>query len=1133
MGSPSQPTQMESSDPMFSASSSSSSSSSPQSLYDVFLSFRGEDTRNSFTGHLYQALFQKGIRTFIDDDRLERGKEISPELLQAIRDSHYSVVVLSENFASSIPCLTDLAAIVECKGTPSGSILPIFYGVDPRVVRQQTGSYGKALAGHEINHDLEMVQSWRNALTRVGSLSGWEVTHKTDESNFIGEFIKQISRRLEAAYSQNIPRGLFGIKSRLEKFESYTVSPSSDSVQFIGICGMAGIGKTTLAKVYYSQNFYKFEGGSFLANIREICEKENGLVYLQAQLLSDILEDNNISIDNVDGGVEMIRATLQHRKVLIVLDDVDKLNQLQALAFRKDWFGSGSIIIVTARDRCVLRANGISAIYEADILSYSEASQLFSQKAFKSSNPPEDYKEMCEQVIEYANGLPLALVVLGSFLRGRSTNEWKNALNRLRMQPEKKIYEVLKVTFDNLDEIDRTIFLDIACFFNKYNEDHVIEILNCYGLFNAKKGIRNLIDKSLLSIDQHNKLHMHDLLQEMGKTIVENESPNEPGERSRIWDVADFCYVLENATGTEKVQAIVTSIEGSKKLNSFEAISQMKNLKLLMIFNPDSLCEIDSPDLEYLSNELRLLQWDIFPYKGFPSSFRPCKLVHLKLLYSSIEKLWSKHSTDLFSLKIIDLSHSWNLTKFEDFKVVPNLERLILEGCIKLLEIHDSITSLEKLIILNLASCTSLKKFPKTIKGMNSLEILNLYDCCELRELPEDCGHLMSLKVVDVRDSGIRHLPSSIFLIENLKALLDEEVANSSVRESIINPPIGHCFLPENLLNLKELDLSDCNVKDEAFPKHFGNLVSLEELNLSKNPFEVLPPDIKGLSKLKYLNLMYCKSLTHLSPDQLPSSLETLRVDYCTKLNSSLKQLEPCHFECSTYCVDCTGLVKRRGGEMTALASLKRYIQDPTHTRSYDIVIPGSKIPAWFTRQSSGPSISIRLDGNNKWIGIAFSVCFRANSMHDEFSCMVRVHGNNKKYKLVTKKIYRRSSDHFWLSYSPRDLYLECLQNGCHGLGFSFYANESNSSCCGPCGVRLVYKEEIEELNQITLKNLNRSPEDKDGEQYSRSKRSPEDEDGEQYSRSKRLKNQKGIFGSILVATIVATLVVALRHKSH
>ena len=102
---------------------------------------------------------------------------------------------------------------------------------------------------------------------------------------------------------------------------------------------------------------------------------------------------------------------------------------------------------------------------------------------------------------------------------------------------------------------------------------------------------------------------------------------------------------------------------------------------------------------------------------------------------------------------------------------------------------------------------------------------------------------------------------------------------------------------------------------------------------------------------------------------------------------------------------------------------------------------------------------------------------------------MVRVLGKNKKWKLVTKNIYGRSSNHLWLSYSPRAFYLECLQNGCYGLEFSFYANESNNCCCGSCGVRLVYEKDIEELNQIITQNCDQSPEDEDGEHCLRSKR--------------------------------------------
>jgi len=122
----------------------------PEGTYDVFLSFRGEDIRKTFTGHLYAALVQAGIHTFLDDVELPRGEEISEQLLKAIRESKISIVVFSKGYASSRWCLNELVEILKCKRKKTGQIvLPIFYDIDPSDVRKQTGSFAEAFDKHE------------------------------------------------------------------------------------------------------------------------------------------------------------------------------------------------------------------------------------------------------------------------------------------------------------------------------------------------------------------------------------------------------------------------------------------------------------------------------------------------------------------------------------------------------------------------------------------------------------------------------------------------------------------------------------------------------------------------------------------------------------------------------------------------------------------------------------------------------------------------------------------------------------------------------------------------------------------------------------------------------------------------
>ena len=148
-----------------------SPSSSTLWKYDVFLSFRGEDTRKNFTDHLYTALEKKGIHTFRDDEKLNRGKDISPTLLKAIEDSQFAIIVFSRNYATSSWCLDEAAKIAECKEKLGQIVLPVFYDVEPSHVRKQEGSFGDAFAKHKQNFK----DNWAKALDELASVSGWDV----------------------------------------------------------------------------------------------------------------------------------------------------------------------------------------------------------------------------------------------------------------------------------------------------------------------------------------------------------------------------------------------------------------------------------------------------------------------------------------------------------------------------------------------------------------------------------------------------------------------------------------------------------------------------------------------------------------------------------------------------------------------------------------------------------------------------------------------------------------------------------------------------------------------------------------------------------------------------------------------
>ena len=491
------------------------------------------------------------------------------------------------------------------------------------------------------------------------------------ESELLKDIVGDVLRKLTPRYPNQL-KGLVGIEDNYEKVESLLKIGSSEVIT-LGIWGMGGIGKTTLASAFYAKLSHEFEADCFLVNVRENA-KRHGLEALSQKLFSELLENENHCFDAPFLVSQFVMRRLGCKKVLIVLDDVATSEQLEYLIKDYDLLGQGSRVIVTTRNKQIFRQ--VDEVYEVKELSFHNSLQLFCLTVFEEKQPTHGYEDLSSRAISYCKGIPLALKVLGAGFRRRSKETWESELRKLQKIPNTEVHDVLKLSYDALDDSQQDIFLDIACFFNGEDKEWVTSLMEACEFF-AVSDIEVLLDKAFITISNFNKIEMHGLIQQMGREIVRHQSIKSPGKRSRLWKPEEVQEVLKYkrvsgrfnfflticissmndihvnyysifyifCQGTDVVEGIsldLCKLTGDLNLSS-NSFAEMINLRFLIIHDScrTNRFHVYFPNgLESLSSKLRYLRWDEFHVESLPSSFCAEQLVELRMLRSKVKKLW-------------------------------------------------------------------------------------------------------------------------------------------------------------------------------------------------------------------------------------------------------------------------------------------------------------------------------------------------------------------------------------------------------------------------------------------------------------------------------------------------------------
>ncbi|XP_056174528.1 disease resistance protein RUN1-like [Syzygium oleosum] len=887
---------------------------------EVFLSFSGEDALKMFANSLCKGMVDAGICVFRSDDWLSLGEKIGPDPFQAIKGSKISIPILSPKYASSRWCLDELVQIMKCKNDSSGHVvLPIFYGVKPADVRCEIDGW-----------DAKIVEEWERALTEVSSLKGWEWERVADGDG--GQLVvRKVLMELKKALEQFIAENPVGIKSPVKEIMEF-VDDSRASTLYVVIHGESGVGKTTLAKVIFNKLSDQFDHCSFIPNVRESC-KCNAIEHLQSQLIMDILKEK-VQVYDKDEGITVISSRFKGKKILILLDDVDANHQLEALVGERNWFASGSRVIITTRNKSVLDWAKVDYAYEHKEMDEDAAKILLARHAFRSDSLPSELSTIPHDVVLAIRRFPLIVEVIGSYLCGKSRESWENTRNDLqqlqnvrdsrkldKLQQLKQLQESQESQESQDNQALRLLQLSQQSqLLQEWQESQVSPELQVLAKWQELQQLQELHQlrelQKLPQMEVQEILKMvFDALKSEQKKIFLDIACVLVGSDARIascmWDASDSHQVLgieelrflslikigdnHELRMHDELRDLGRSIvlegngneldKGSRMWEYEEALKVLEkntgtdNIQALSLNKGNS-----NGGQSYTYEQFKNLEGLRFLHVSDASFLGDFKKIFSKLRWFRWERCPRSLEAENFGAKelaVLDLSRS-NISddwiEWNSIMAAKKLKVLNLTGCSSLTSTFF-LSDLKKLEILILRNCDGLKNILPSIGDLKTLVSLDLSGCSSLKKLPEEVGNLVGLKELLLDRTKIQEIPSFIGSLKKLEMLSAKEceflVQLPDSRDPVNLLTIVSLDLPRldsigSLVKLRRLSLQSCRHL-RWIPNSIGQMESLTELVLTKTTITVLPDSIENLQNLGILNI------SSTSIKELPNAIGRLR----------------------------------------------------------------------------------------------------------------------------------------------------------------------------------------------------------------------------------------------------------------